>query len=158
VSFLWNLEAASPSAPPRKPNHAVILHAAWFCARRADVGWRPTWITPCKPQAQPGIETASRCLNCRDAMHRVSTPELRSACTGVWRPEARAKQCTKPSRAQYNKVSPLQSNLSRRDSTLLTAGFNLRTAMQSVPQVPQRRRFEPVYLIYFLFPRGNQPL
>jgi hypothetical protein len=98
-----------------------ILHAAWLCARRADAGWRPAWITPGKPHAQPGVETVSRCLNCvavqpprsRDAMHHVSTPELRSACTGVSmsdairHPETRAKQCTKPSRMQYKSHTPV---------------------------------------------------
>jgi hypothetical protein len=42
----------------------------------------------------------------------------------------------------------LQGCLSRRDSTLLTAGFNLRTAMESVPQVPQGRHFVNPYYFF----------
>jgi hypothetical protein len=44
---------------------------------RLDAGWRPTWITPRRPQAQSGVKTAPL-RGCRDAMHRVSIPGLRS--------------------------------------------------------------------------------
>jgi hypothetical protein len=34
----------------------IILHVGWFCALWADAVRRLTWITPCKPQAQLGVE------------------------------------------------------------------------------------------------------
>jgi hypothetical protein len=40
-----------------------------FCALQVDAGRRLSWITPCKPQAQHGVETAP------------SLPELRSSST-----------------------------------------------------------------------------
>ncbi|MDR1331991.1 MAG: hypothetical protein LBK07_07785 [Tannerella sp.] len=87
------------------------LHAAWFCTFRADAAWHPTWIIPCKPQAQFGVETAHCCLNCvavqllrsRDAMHRVSTTSPRFAVVPV------ARQRLQPSSGKFNSRFKIQT-------------------------------------------------
>jgi hypothetical protein len=64
--------------------HGNILRRAWLCAQRPDAGRRLIWITPCKPQAQLGVEavlplyelrsgsTATQLLECRLRLPRAA--------------------------------------------------------------------------------------
>jgi hypothetical protein len=80
----WQVSRNSRQGINKCVHGHFILYARRFCAFRADSVRRPTWIIPWKPQAQPGVETSPRCLNCeavqpphcygrKDALHHVST-------------------------------------------------------------------------------------
>jgi hypothetical protein len=78
--------------------HTVTCYKPMLCmvyiyALQVDAGRRSGWITPCKPQAQPGdtgyppaseLRRSSTLRGCRDAMHRVSTvsPTHSGGCAG----------------------------------------------------------------------------
>jgi hypothetical protein len=74
----------SPAAAPYDELQCHIL--------KADAVRRPMWITPCKRSAARGRRRLLtplqprkvELLRSRDAMHRVSTPGLRCACTGLF--------------------------------------------------------------------------
>jgi hypothetical protein len=63
-----------------------------FCALQVDAGRRLIWITPCKPQAQLGVETASALLELRsssthygvvETWHAASLPRAALRLHGV---------------------------------------------------------------------------
>jgi hypothetical protein len=94
----------------------IIFYAGWICALQVDAGRRQIWITPCKPQAQLGVETVPSLPELRSSSTRYGVegaicmpyPELRFACTGLSTSDAfrhqiaSVKQCAKLSRMQYN--------------------------------------------------------
>jgi hypothetical protein len=71
-----------------------------FCALQVDAGRRLIWITPCKPQAQLGVETAPSLPELRSSSTHygvegeicTSYPELRFACTGLSKSDAFRRQ------------------------------------------------------------------
>jgi hypothetical protein len=94
--------------------HWAVLCIAWLL--QFDAGWRPAWITPCKPKAQPGVETALPLHELRSCSTATQLPECRLRIPratpftsfGVargypyWTPYGVGPECTKPCRVQYN--------------------------------------------------------
>jgi hypothetical protein len=97
----------------------ILMLRSTFCALSVDAGRRPRWITPCKLQAQLGLQLHPPCTNCEAVQPAPglrrgvrSTPSCASLARGYppWTPSGVNLQCTR-SRPAIHKYMPCATSV-----------------------------------------------